>query len=192
MTRMARKRQPIEQTYSPEEVADFCRVHRRTVYRWLSDGTLLASKAGPRTWVITQTQLNAFLAPGAAGKKQPKPQPEKQPATQPEEKQQPEEKPLENSEGRTVAKPDPAAAGGVQVVQPELPAEMLPTSGRAKYTPVPRLDDLDEAVLPPYGSWEAVGLLPGANVLLPEMSEKQQKPDVPETWRGSKRRKRRK
>lgn len=188
---MARKRQPIEQTYSPEEVADFCRVHRRTVYRWLSDGTLLASKAGPRTWVITQTQLNAFLAPGGAGKKQPKQQPEKQPATEPEEKQQPEEKPLEKSEGGAVEKPNQAAVPE----QPELPAEMLPKQGPEKFAAMDVRSQLyDRSFDIISNEAQRSGLLQQLERIRQDrgqldLPEPEPKPEVPETWRGKKRRK---
>lgn len=64
-------------TYSPEQVAEFCQVTRRTVYNWISDGHLKARKVGPRYWVIDRFTLEAFLglspSPDAVQSPQPVP-----------------------------------------------------------------------------------------------------------------------
>jgi excisionase family DNA binding protein len=62
-------RTPLPATYTPEEVAEYCHVTRRTVYQWLSDGKLQGELAGPRRWLISRQQIEAFLQL----QKQPKP-----------------------------------------------------------------------------------------------------------------------
>ena len=47
--------------YSPDELAEFLKVTRRTVYNWLHSGQLQASKAG-KGWRVSQGQLDAFLS----------------------------------------------------------------------------------------------------------------------------------
>jgi excisionase family DNA binding protein len=43
-----------------KEVADRCRVTRRTVYNWIKDGVLGADRAG-KVWLVTEADLAAFL-----------------------------------------------------------------------------------------------------------------------------------
>jgi excisionase family DNA binding protein len=47
---------------TPAEVADELRVTVVTVRRWITSGTLRASKAGPRRWMIRRSELEAFLS----------------------------------------------------------------------------------------------------------------------------------
>jgi excisionase family DNA binding protein len=56
------KRRPnLPVYYSPQEVADTLEVTRRTVYSWIKTGLLLAVKAGPREWRITQEALDLMM-----------------------------------------------------------------------------------------------------------------------------------
>ncbi|MEH2382289.1 MAG: helix-turn-helix domain-containing protein [Nostoc sp.] len=43
------------------EVAEFLRVHQRTVQRWISSNNLKATKVGPRIWRIRKKDLDEFL-----------------------------------------------------------------------------------------------------------------------------------
>jgi excisionase family DNA binding protein len=46
--------------YTPEEVALQLKTTRRTVYRWLTDGSLRGLRAGD-AWRISDQDINAFL-----------------------------------------------------------------------------------------------------------------------------------
>lgn len=48
--------------YTPEEVADILSVTRRTVYQWIKDKELEASKIGGR-WYITDKTIEHKLEP---------------------------------------------------------------------------------------------------------------------------------
>jgi excisionase family DNA binding protein len=56
---------------TPSQVADELHVTVVTVRRWIATGQLVASKAGPRKWMVRRSDLAAFLAGtparGAAG-----------------------------------------------------------------------------------------------------------------------------
>jgi len=99
-------RTPLPFTYTPEEVAEYCHVTRRTVYQWLSDGRLKGEQAGPRRWLISRQQIEAFL------------QQQKQPKVK-----------------ITARKDKSAAAPKPDAVQPELPSELLP-QGSGNFAPV--------------------------------------------------------
>lgn len=43
------------------EVAEWARVHPKTVYRWIQDGKLEAYQFGPRTYRIPEDALAEFL-----------------------------------------------------------------------------------------------------------------------------------
>lgn len=45
-----------------QEIAKICRVHDKTVYRWIEDGLLEASELGIRTYRVRRPDLNRFLA----------------------------------------------------------------------------------------------------------------------------------
>lgn len=45
---------------TPEEVAERCRVVRRTVYDWLREGRLQGRRAG-RKWLISDADVERFL-----------------------------------------------------------------------------------------------------------------------------------
>ena len=51
-----------ERYLTPAEVAEELRVTVVTVRRWIASGTLRASKAGPRRWMIRRADLDAFLS----------------------------------------------------------------------------------------------------------------------------------
>lgn len=55
-------------TLSPQEVADYCRVTRRTVYTWVLSGNLKAQKAGPVRWFVFKHDLDQFLGVVASQK----------------------------------------------------------------------------------------------------------------------------
>ena len=55
-----------EQYLTPAQVADEIHVTVVTVRRWINSGALRASKAGPRKWMVRRSDLDAFLAGGAA------------------------------------------------------------------------------------------------------------------------------
>ena len=43
------------------EVAEWARVHTKTVYRWIKDGRLEAVQFGPRTFRIPEDAIGKFL-----------------------------------------------------------------------------------------------------------------------------------
>jgi excisionase family DNA binding protein len=49
------------------EVAEWVRVHRKTVYRWIHDGRLEALRFGPRTFRIPVEAVNLFLQQAGYG-----------------------------------------------------------------------------------------------------------------------------
>jgi excisionase family DNA binding protein len=53
-----------EQYLTPAQVADELQVTVVTVRRWIADGELRASKAGPRRWTIRRSDLDSFLSDG--------------------------------------------------------------------------------------------------------------------------------
>ena len=52
---------------TPSQVADELHVTVVTVRRWITNGQLPASKAGPRKWMVRRSDLDAFLSVGSAG-----------------------------------------------------------------------------------------------------------------------------
>jgi len=53
-----------EQYLTPAQVAEELHVTVVTVRRWIANGELRATKAGPRRWTIRRSDLDAFLASG--------------------------------------------------------------------------------------------------------------------------------
>jgi len=53
-----------EQYLTPARVAEELHVTVVTVRRWIANGELRASKAGPRKWMIRRSDLDAFLSGG--------------------------------------------------------------------------------------------------------------------------------
>ena len=53
-----------EQYLTPAQVADELQVTVVTVRRWIANRELRATKAGPRRWMISRSDLRAFLARG--------------------------------------------------------------------------------------------------------------------------------
>ena len=63
------------------EVAEWARVHPKTVYRWIRDGKLEAIQFGPRTFRVPEDAIGNFLHksgngkatehPGSNGRRQP-------------------------------------------------------------------------------------------------------------------------
>jgi excisionase family DNA binding protein len=63
------------------EVAEWARVHPKTVYRWIRDGKLEAIQFGPRTFRVPEDAIHKFLhktgyskvpeQPGPNGKRRP-------------------------------------------------------------------------------------------------------------------------
>ena len=53
-----------EQYLTPAQVADELQVTVVTVRRWIANRELRATKAGPRRWMISRSDLKAFLAQG--------------------------------------------------------------------------------------------------------------------------------
>jgi excisionase family DNA binding protein len=49
---------------TPTQVAGELHVTVVTVRRWITNGRLRASKAGPRKWMVRRADLDAFLARG--------------------------------------------------------------------------------------------------------------------------------
>lgn len=54
---------------TPAQVAAELQVTTITVRRWIATGQLVASKAGPRRWMIRRSDLAAFLAGGHGGER---------------------------------------------------------------------------------------------------------------------------
>jgi excisionase family DNA binding protein len=54
------------QFLTTDEVADYLRVSRRTVWRWCEDGTLPAFRFG-RVWRIQRTQLESLIDAMSSG-----------------------------------------------------------------------------------------------------------------------------
>jgi excisionase family DNA binding protein len=53
-----------EQYLTPAQVADEMQVTVVTVRRWIANRELRATKAGPRRWMISRSDLKSFLAAG--------------------------------------------------------------------------------------------------------------------------------
>jgi excisionase family DNA binding protein len=53
-----------EQYLTPAQVAEELQVTVVTVRRWIANGELRASKAGPRRWTIRRSDLDRFLSDG--------------------------------------------------------------------------------------------------------------------------------
>jgi excisionase family DNA binding protein len=52
------------QYLTPAQVADELQVTVVTVRRWIANRELRATKAGPRRWMISRSDLNSFMARG--------------------------------------------------------------------------------------------------------------------------------
>jgi excisionase family DNA binding protein len=52
---------------TPSQVADELHVTVVTVRRWITNGQLPASKAGPRKWMVRRSDLDAFLSGARPG-----------------------------------------------------------------------------------------------------------------------------
>ena len=50
------------------EVAEWARVHPKTVYRWIRDGKLEAIQFGPRTFRVPEDAIGIFLHKSGNGK----------------------------------------------------------------------------------------------------------------------------
>lgn len=64
MTKTGGKQAASAGYLTTQEVADRLRVTRRTVYNWISQGLLVADKAGPKIWLVSEAQLQAFTSQG--------------------------------------------------------------------------------------------------------------------------------
>jgi len=53
-----------EQYLTPAQVADELQVTVVTVRRWIANRELRATKAGPRRWMISRSDLRSFMARG--------------------------------------------------------------------------------------------------------------------------------
>ncbi len=53
-----------EQYLTPAQVADELQVTVVTVRRWIANRDLRATKAGPRRWMISRSDLKSFMAAG--------------------------------------------------------------------------------------------------------------------------------
>jgi excisionase family DNA binding protein len=53
-----------EQYLTPAQVADELQVTVVTVRRWIASRDLRATKAGPRRWMISRSDLKSFMAAG--------------------------------------------------------------------------------------------------------------------------------
>jgi excisionase family DNA binding protein len=60
-----RSRVADQEYLTPAQVADELHVTVVTVRRWIANGELRASKAGPRKWMIRHSALADFLSGGA-------------------------------------------------------------------------------------------------------------------------------
>lgn len=60
-----------EQYLTPAQVADELQVTVVTVRRWIANGELRASKAGPRRWTIRRSDLDGFLSDGGGSSPPP-------------------------------------------------------------------------------------------------------------------------
>ncbi len=50
----------MEKYYKPEEVAENLKVHIKTIYNWIKNGTLKAVKIG-QVWRISESELKRLL-----------------------------------------------------------------------------------------------------------------------------------
>jgi excisionase family DNA binding protein len=57
-----------EHYLTPAQVADELHVTVVTVRRWIANGELQASKAGPRRWTIRRSGLDGFLSAGGSNR----------------------------------------------------------------------------------------------------------------------------
>jgi excisionase family DNA binding protein len=53
-----------EEYLTPAQVADELQVTVVTVRRWIANRDLRATKAGPRRWMISRSDLKSFMAAG--------------------------------------------------------------------------------------------------------------------------------
>lgn len=71
--------QPPEGTWNARnlltvpEVAEWARVHPKTVYRWIREGKLKAIQFGPRTFRVPEDSINKFLLKTGNNKKNARP-----------------------------------------------------------------------------------------------------------------------
>lgn len=59
---MGRKGQNMDEWLTVEEVAAMVRKSVKTVYKWIDEGRLQATKLGGRDWRIRRSWLDAMLA----------------------------------------------------------------------------------------------------------------------------------
>ncbi len=55
--------EPEREYLSPGGVAKYLGVTRRTVYTWIKEGRLQATRTGPKLWAVSMNQLDKFLQP---------------------------------------------------------------------------------------------------------------------------------
>jgi excisionase family DNA binding protein len=49
--------------YTVQEAADYLNVSRKTIYKWIKDGSLKAQKLGKRLYRIDEFDLYTFIRP---------------------------------------------------------------------------------------------------------------------------------
>jgi excisionase family DNA binding protein len=54
---------PEREYLSPGGVAKYVGVTRRTVYTWIKEGRLQATRTGPKLWAVSMSDLDKFLQP---------------------------------------------------------------------------------------------------------------------------------
>jgi excisionase family DNA binding protein len=76
---------PEREFLSPAGVAKYLGVTRRTVYTWIRQGRLKATRTGPKLWLVSMSDLGEFLHPkkSPAPAAPPKPAPAAAPKTLP-------------------------------------------------------------------------------------------------------------
>lgn len=54
----------IRKMYTPQEVANILGIDRRTIYRWLEEGKVKATRVGKRFWRVTAEDLQELMTRG--------------------------------------------------------------------------------------------------------------------------------
>ncbi len=166
MTKRTEEKAGIPGYLTTQDVADRLRVTRRTVYNWLKDDVLEATKAGPKIWLVSEQQLAEFL-------KRSRP---KRPLMVDMLSADSSKWAKSRQYAAPPAVPPAAAASAVQPVPPQNPVER---------TPLPHVGDLQEGLHAAFGRWdfETVGeahaaygaFEPGASPSIPAAKISQKK-----------------
>ncbi len=140
MTKRTEEKAGIPGYLTTQEVADRLRVTRKTVYNWLKNEVLEATKVGPKIWLVSEQQLAEFLKHSA-----PKPRRMVDMLSA---------DPSKWGKGRQpAAAPPPAPASAVQPV-PAPAVQPVPPQNPVQRPPLPQVGDLEDGLHAAFGPWD--------------------------------------